>query len=263
MLMTVVVTLLAQSPELVKVAIPGLSYVGVQPAVGDIHLERFATVLGNTPGLDVTTRRDIEQLLGLERQRALLGCADDSTSCLAELAGGLGVEAVVSGSLAKTGGGYTVTLRVLRARDGAVIASASERLKDELALADWLDDEAPRLGAKITAAFGRTPTASTRWVRFVPGIAGVVLVAGGSALVGASLSDASSLSEGNTPVAEIPAPISRGQTLQTSGFVLIGVGAAGIAASALWLALGGSASPQVAIVPVQQGAVFTFGGSLP
>ncbi len=77
----------------------------------------------------MTTKRDIEQILGLERQKALLGCSEGSTTCLAELSGALGVDAVFSGSLAKTGSSYTVTIRVVRAKDGAEVASISERLK--------------------------------------------------------------------------------------------------------------------------------------
>lgn len=56
-------------------------------------------------GLKVMTGRDIGAVLGLERQKQLLGCMDDSTSCSAELAGALGVGALVVGTVA----GWTPT----------------------------------------------------------------------------------------------------------------------------------------------------------
>jgi hypothetical protein len=37
-------------------------------------------------------------LLGLERQKQMLGCAEDSSNCLAELAGALGARFVLNGS---------------------------------------------------------------------------------------------------------------------------------------------------------------------
>src|SRR4051794_4567099 len=93
----------------IRVAAPGFATVGIAPELANVYVERFATVLASTGTVKVTTSRDIAQVIGLERQRQLLGCADE-TSCLAELAGGLGVDAVLSGSLARTGSYITVTL---------------------------------------------------------------------------------------------------------------------------------------------------------
>src|SRR3954464_15436468 len=90
-------------------------------------------------GFKVTTKNDVAQVLGIERQKQLLGCGDAQSSCLAELAGALGVDGILSGSLARIGSGFTVTLRVLRATDGSELATASVRVKNEEELQDWLD----------------------------------------------------------------------------------------------------------------------------
>lgn len=61
----------------------------------------------------VVSARDVETLLGLERQRQLVGCAEDEASCLAELAGALGARFVLSGTLSRVGGSYQLTLQTL------------------------------------------------------------------------------------------------------------------------------------------------------
>ena len=258
---------LAQSPEPVKLAAPGLSYVGVDAALGDVYLERFVTVLARTGGLKITTRRDIEHVLGLERQKQLLGCSDDAaTACLAELAGGLGVEGMITGSLAKAGSAYIVTLRIIRAADGAEVVSSTERLKDEDALGEWLDAEAPRLGARILAAFGRTPVeapSSGRWLRLIPGVAGALALAGGAGLFAVAGNQARMLSDGAVPIARIDATIADGRLMEGGGLALIGVGAAAIVASAIWFGVGGTSPSSVSFVPLSQGGVVVAGGTFP
>jgi hypothetical protein len=265
MLTAVLVVMLAQSQEPLKLAAPGLSCVGFESALGDVYLEHFVTVLGRTEEIKITTRRDIQEVLGLERQKQLVGCMDDGSSCLAELAGGLGVDGLISGSLAKTGSGYTVTLRILRSRDGAAIASASERLKDEDALGEWLEAEAPRMAVKILAAFGRVQKPKRNsWVPWVPGIAGAACAIGGGVSLGVSSIKAGSLDRGEVAVSGIQSTIDTGRTLQNAGWGLVGVGAAGIVTSVIWVIASGSGSSNaVSIVPVEQGAIVGFGGTFP
>jgi hypothetical protein len=51
---------------------------------------RFTSRLGRGQRVRVTTQRDVAQIIGLERQKQLLGCSDQDSSCNAELAGALG-----------------------------------------------------------------------------------------------------------------------------------------------------------------------------
>ena len=51
--------------------------------LGSVTAERFATRLDQR-GFKVVTQGVVGTLLSLERQRQLLGCADDSTDCVAE-----------------------------------------------------------------------------------------------------------------------------------------------------------------------------------
>jgi TolB-like protein len=75
----------------------------------------------------VVTQSDVSALLGVEKTRQMLGCAE--SGCMAEIGGALGADRVVHGSVGKVGGSLMVNLSALDARRGAPVASVSERLK--------------------------------------------------------------------------------------------------------------------------------------
>lgn len=78
---------------------------------------------------DVISSRDVQTLLGVERQRQLLGCADDATSCMAELSGALGARFVLTGSLAKLGDAFQLTLSTLDSQKAQPIGRATRIAK--------------------------------------------------------------------------------------------------------------------------------------
>lgn len=263
----VVLTLGEAGEKPARVAATGWAFSGIDQVVGETFLDRFATQLG-AEGVKVTTPKDIAGVLGLERQRQLLGCANES-SCLAELAGALGVDALLTGAIVKIGTGFTVTLRVIAVRDGAEIASASERVKDEDAVQDWLDRQARSLAAIIIGAVRHeaapAPSATVsssgpgmgRIIRWAPAVIGAGLLIGGVIAYAQSRGHANQLSMLDSSVgisqADIHAIRVQGETYERIGFALIGVGAAAVCATLLWVLLGSSAE-QVAVVPVVGGA---------
>src|SRR5438309_267107 len=88
----------------VRIAAPGLTSVDLSEAMGGLFADHLAKQL-ELHGLKVTSRSEMQALLGLERQKELMGCSDESTaSCLAELAGALGADGVLTGTLGKVGG---------------------------------------------------------------------------------------------------------------------------------------------------------------
>lgn len=258
--------LLAAQPP-VTIAVPGMATTGLEAAIGDAVFERFATVLGQTPGLKVSTARDLQQTLGLERQRELMGCDTRGSSCLAELAGSLGVDAIISASLAKVGTRYLTTVRALRARDGAEVASASGRLADLDEVSAWLDTQAPLLGEKVLLAFGRTPGAaapqSAGFVRFLPGLLGLAAGGTGAGLLVVAGGHRASLQAASVPAGDISSTAQAGQTFETAGAVLTGVGAAGVVASVVWLLAAPAASTTAMVVPSPGGATVSIGGTFP
>lgn len=259
----VAVTLLfGQTPAepLTMVATP-FTFSGVEPAVGATWQERFVSRL-RTDGLKVTTAQDVQQLLGLERQRALLGCSNEG-SCLAELAGALGVALVLSGNVAKSESGFVASVRVLRARDGQVLASPSERVTTEAALLDWLDATALAVQRQLVPPPPMSPV-----VRWVPAFVGVGLLAASATCFGFSREKYDSLVGGSTPLPlmEIGPVREEGETLMHIGIGLGVGGAVAVLSSVLWAALAPSdavKAVQVSVVPTREGAFLSFSRSWP
>ncbi len=258
----VVVTLLfGQTPAepLTMVATP-FTFSGVDPAVGATWQERFVSRL-RTDGLKVTTAQDVQQLLGLERQRALLGCSSEG-SCLAELAGALGVALVLSGNVAKSESGFVASVRVLRARDGQVLASPSERVTTEAALLDWLDATALAVQRQLVPPPPMSPV-----VRWVPAFVGVGLLAASATCFGFSSAQYNRLvGSERIPLENIRGVREDGEMLMRIGIGLGVGGAVAVLSSVLWAALAPSDAPtsvQVVVVPTREGAVLSFSRSWP
>jgi TolB-like protein len=114
-------------------------------ALGGVTEER-ARLLGDAlagelrrrPGVSVLTQSDVAALLGVERTRQMLGCAE--SGCMAEIGGALGADRVIHGSIGRVGSSMVVNLSALDAKRGAPVASVSERLRagDDEAFLDAL-----------------------------------------------------------------------------------------------------------------------------
>lgn len=259
MLSLISLAVLATAP--VKVATTGFVVTGYEERLAEAWVERFATVMAEGGHVKVTTQRDVVQLLGLERQKQLLGCGDEASSCLTELAGALGVDGVLSANIVKSGAGTLATVKVVRVKDASVWVSASERFTTVEALQDWLDETARRFALEVGGVVARRPP----FVRFVPGLLGLAAGTTGAVLFALSKGDAATLmSAASTlrPDLDVGAVTQRGRAFEAVGLSLIGLGVAGLAASALWLLIGGDDSA-VSLVPLNGGALFVLGGALP
>ncbi len=78
---------------------------------------------------DVVGLDDIQALLGLERQKELLGCSENAEACMAEVVGALNSDRGVSGELARTGGTSVLTLSLLDLRASKSLARVTRRLE--------------------------------------------------------------------------------------------------------------------------------------
>jgi hypothetical protein len=74
-------------------------------------------------GLQTRSVDDVQAMLSVERQKDLLAC--DSSTCMVELAGALGTDLVLYGSLGKLGSQLSWSVSVLDPRNGHVAARAS------------------------------------------------------------------------------------------------------------------------------------------
>lgn len=129
----VVAAVLAQAPaaEKPKIVVLELAPAGVEVEVAGAITEAMTSHLASRGMFDVLGAREIETLVSLERQKQLLGCGDDNASCFAELGGALGARFVLSGTLAKLGNSYQLTLQMLDTQN-AQTAGRSTRIAPTL-----------------------------------------------------------------------------------------------------------------------------------
>ena len=145
---------LAQAPvaEPIRLASVGFNQVRIKRDLAVSFEETFALRLAETGLVRVTTPRDVASILGVERQKQLLGCADAQTSCLAELAGALGAEGIITGEIALVGKVYQLTIKVLSPKDGRPLYQVLKRVKGEEEVLEELDRVAVDAAKKVTAA---------------------------------------------------------------------------------------------------------------
>ena len=108
---------------------------GVSP--GTATILTAIVVDGASKGFDVISQADVSAMVGFEKQRQMLGCAEDS-GCLAEIGGALGVDFVLSGQVGQIGSRYHLSFQLLDAKRAKVVSRAarfSERDDDALAVA--------------------------------------------------------------------------------------------------------------------------------
>jgi hypothetical protein len=250
----------------VSIAVPGVSCVGLEQSLCDSFLERFVVVLTERGTVRAVAQKDIAQVLGLERQRQLLGCSDDkNSSCLAELAGALGVDGIVSMTITRSDPYFVATARVVHTRDGSQWVASSQRVKKEGELFDTMDSIATKFRSELgeTLERERNPGAG-RFVRWIPAIVGAVAVGVGTGVFLSASSDKTQLTSGTLMPSEVSGYVESGRTKQQLGVGLWIGGGVAIAASVLWVLLTPiEEAPKVALIPINGGAAFSFGGTFP
>lgn len=135
----------------VRIAAPGLSGVNLDEAIVEFFSEHFAQQMA-LRGVSVVTAAEIATLIGLERQRQLVGCSDDSGACLTEIADALGVEALITGSIARFGGTLQANLKVIRASDARPLSLISRTANTEDAMFEALINAADLAAREVLAA---------------------------------------------------------------------------------------------------------------
>ena len=252
--MTLCLLLLAAAP--VKMAVPGIAAADVDQRVADTLTEKFA-VLAKRPGLDIVTARDIGLALGIERQKQLLGCANDDASCMAELAGALGAEVLLRGDLLHVGEKYTLVVKIIRARDGHEIASGTVR-GTESDIEDWIEANAARLTDQVVEQQrGRPARAGPSWLRFAATAAAVAVAGTGALFVGLSYTTLGQLRSPSVMMSPRTStwPVSSGQLQQALGWALLGTGAAiGVVAGVLFGLYEPGTQVSVGVMPGGAGA---------
>ncbi len=123
---------------------------GVPEKTGAAIAEAVIAEVRRHPNVTVVTPSEIATLLGFERQQQLLGCKDDS-GCMAEVGSALGVDRLLTGSLAKVGQSWLVHLKLIDLAKGAVVSQSDRRLKGK-----GVDDVLDALPQMVAELLGRS-----------------------------------------------------------------------------------------------------------
>lgn len=117
---------------------------GVSQGVANLLGEVIAADVGRSPKHTLISASDVSTLLSVERQKQLMGCAED-TNCLVEISNALGAELVLDISVGTIGNLRVLALRLVDTRPGRPTRRESETVTGE----DELVAAAHRLAAKL------------------------------------------------------------------------------------------------------------------
>lgn len=126
--------------------VPGVSKDSASSLNGIISAEA-----SRSPHYKALSASEMAALIGIERQKQLLGCADDETSCLAELAGALGAAYFFDAELSRPGDRFLLVLRVMKPQENLILG----RVAYYSELSDQALAKAARRGTRLLV--GLTP----------------------------------------------------------------------------------------------------------
>ena len=276
--LTVLALILGAAPtdaRPLRLAVPGLQGVNVSEEALSFYSEHLAQNL-RAPGLTVVTQREIAALLGMERQKVLLGCRESAGSCIAELANALGVDAVVLGDVARFDDTFQINAKIVAASDAAILVQASRRVRGQVETLDGVASLGKELGRAFFERKGRQVPAellanqkpaqsNLRSWAWVPIGVGAAATASGVVLIALARADYTALTTKGEPLSEPDAAALRsgGATKQTAGGTCIAVGLTAVAAGVMMFVLGAPDAPAVSVAPLPGGAAVALSGVFP
>lgn len=129
-----------------RLAVLRLQPQGATQAQADALTDAIVAALSSRALFEVVSTRDIETVLGAERQKQLLGVCDaNPESCGASLGDTLSAPFVLSGQLSRVGTAYQLTLQTVDTLKGRAVARANRlgsSLEELQRLAPWIAAEA-------------------------------------------------------------------------------------------------------------------------
>ncbi len=216
---------------------------------------------------EVLGSSDLALLLGVERQRELLQCADGD-SCAAELLGALNAPWALSGGLVKVGDKLRLDLKLLSTREAKVKARAGKLVDSEEAVfsaaSQLLADVLAQLDGKPpgVATSAQGPAPSRGWAPWIVGGAGLLAVGVGAVLMGTASAGVSSL-EAQTATSASSYLSQQQSSLQRQYWIGFGLAVAGglaLVTSAAMLFSSGPPSVEVGVWAAPGTGAVTVGG---
>jgi hypothetical protein len=112
-----------------KVVVPGVyAYEGVPKGAEGVLSDLLLNALLSRHNIQALGPADARAMLTAEQQRSLLGCNDET--CMAELAGALGADWLIGGSVGKLDDLYVLSIQLIDARKAKVTSRATATLKN-------------------------------------------------------------------------------------------------------------------------------------
>lgn len=129
----VLLLLAAAEPEKPRLFVSALTAQGVDAELARGMTDAVVDALTVRKLYDVVSTKDLETLLGAERQKQLLGvCENDAAACSQNAADAVTARFVLSGQLSKLGTVYQLSLQMVDTQKGQPVAR-SLRVSDDLA----------------------------------------------------------------------------------------------------------------------------------
>lgn len=172
------------TPDLPQLLVQEFTVRGVDAATAGAISDAVGPEIDRRGYFRTLTSKDVQTLLGVERQKALLGCSPEASSCLAELAGAMGAPFVLSGTISQIGPSLQLSLQMLDVSKAQVVARSIRIARD----ADTLRQLLPWALAEATAT--PAPPRPSR----VPGFA-FIGAGGAAAAVGIALGTSALIQE--------------------------------------------------------------------
>lgn len=143
----------AEGPSPVVVAVSGFASNPAAASQAGAVEALVGNQLAASKDFKVITQSDIATLLGIERQKQLLGATDGecTDSCMTELAGAVGARFVVSGRVDRFGEAYVLTANLFDAQAAKALVKARADAKNDAAIPEAVTEITHQLTEALSA----------------------------------------------------------------------------------------------------------------
>ena len=136
------------TPEVPRLLVQEFAVRGVEAATAEAITDGIGPEVDRRGYFRTLTSKDVQTILGNERQKQLLGC--EASTCLSELAGALGAPYVLSGTISQIGPSLQLSMQLLDVSRSIVVARSIRIARDAQTLIQLL----PWAVAEATATPG-------------------------------------------------------------------------------------------------------------
>ncbi len=117
-----------RSDNAYRVAVYDLELVNLPEGIGKIVSNALLGEIRKLEGISAIGMAEIQEMIQFEKTRQVMGC-DADEACLAEIAGALGVDELITGQMSEQADGRELIIRRIDQRRAEVVESVTQRLE--------------------------------------------------------------------------------------------------------------------------------------